>query len=219
MFRKKDEEKKEIALQAFYNLEDGLLSALSNDDKVIAFTSTSKHTDQDLNVYVMAKHLAEEGDRILLIDANLREAGLEEITNDKKERGFIDGILGDYQIDDLINYDGKHDNIYIMYSGKVSDYADEFLEPADIKNFFESLRASYDYIFVNTTANTDIAEANMFASLADRVVIFTTYANKDNDIYQESIGQLERVNADILGLVITNYVYSEAEVKELFGEN
>ena len=49
MFRKKDEEKKEIALQAFYNLEDGLLSALSNDDKVIAFTSTSKHTDQAYN--------------------------------------------------------------------------------------------------------------------------------------------------------------------------
>ncbi|WP_105301200.1 CpsD/CapB family tyrosine-protein kinase [Anaerococcus marasmi] len=219
MFRKKDEEKKEIALQAFYDLEDKLVKTLGSSDKLIGFTSTTNHTDQVLNVYIMAKHLAEEGDRILIIDANLREPALEDLTDKFEERGFIDGVLGDYSKDDLIKFDEKFDNIYLMYSGKVSDYADEFLEPTDIKNFIESLRDSFDYIFVNTTANKDIPEANMFLALCDKVLVFTTFANKDNDLYKESIKQLENVNAEILGIVLTNYIYSETEVREMFGED
>lgn len=219
MFRKKDEEKREIALQAFYDLEDKIITKLSPSDKIIAFTSTTNHTDQMLNVYVMAIHLAEEGNRVLIIDANLREQALGDLLSYEEERGFIDGILGNFANEDLITYDKNFDNVYLMYAGKVSDYADEFLEPNEIKNFLAGIRNSYDYIFVNTTANTGIPEANMFAALSDKTILFTAYANKDNDIYNNSIKELKDVSADILGVVITNYVYSEKEVEEMFGEN
>lgn len=219
MFRKKDDEKTEIALQAFYDLEEMIISNLSATDKVLAFTSTTAHTDQLLNIYLMAKHLAEEGERVLIVDANLREQALVDLLGEEKERGFIDGVLGDYSDEEIISLDSRFDNVRLMYTGKVSDYADQFLEPAAIRNFLERIKPGYDYVFINTTANIGIPEANMFAALADKTVLFTTYANRENEIFDDSIKELENVSADILGVVITNYVFSEKEIEEMFGEN
>lgn len=217
MFRRKDDEKREIALQAFYDLEDSIVRNLLTTDKLIAFTSTSNHTDQLLNLYVMAKHLAEEKNRILLIDANLREQELADFLGKNKERGFIDGVLGEYSNEELITSDENIKKLDLMYTGKVSDYADQFLEPNAIRNFLARVKENYDYVFVNTTANTGMPEANMFAALCDKTVLFTAYANKDNEVFDNSIKELQNVHANIIGVVITNYVYSEKEVEEMFG--
>ena len=218
MFRRKDDEKKEIALQAFYDLEDAIVRNLLATDKLIAFTSTSNHTDQLLNIYVMAKHLAEEENKILLIDANLRGQELADFLGKNKERGFIDGVLGEYTNEEIISSDENIKNLDLMFTGKVSDYADQFLEPNAIRNFLAQVKEKYDYVFINTTANTGIPEANMFAVLCDKTVLFTAYANKDNEVFDNSIKELQNVHADIIGVVITNYVYSEKEVEEMFGE-
>lgn len=217
MFRRKDDEKREIALQAFYDLEDSIVRNLLTTDKLIAFTSTSNHTDQLLNLYVMAKHLAEEKNRILLIDANLREQELADFLGKNKERGFIDGVLGEYSNEELITSDENIKKLDLMFTGKVSDYADRFLEPNAIRNFLAQVKENYDYVFVNTTSNTGIPEANMFAALCDKTVLFTAYANKDNEVFDNSIKELQNVHANIIGVVITNYVYIEKEVEEMFG--
>ncbi|MDO5047985.1 MAG: CpsD/CapB family tyrosine-protein kinase [Anaerococcus sp.] len=218
MFNRKREEKKQIALQAFYNIEDKILDKLEAKDKIVTFTSTSNHTDQAQNVYNIARHLAEDGEKILILDGNLRNPQIEDVSQRGKERGFMDELLDDYSHSSLVEVDKDYNNLYILSTGKVSDYADRFLEINDIRNYFDNLRKSYDYIFINAGENIDIPEANLFASLADKCIVFTAYANKDNDIYKKSISQLEKVSADILGVIVTNYVYTEAEIDELFGD-
>ncbi|WP_311491808.1 protein tyrosine kinase [uncultured Anaerococcus sp.] len=216
MFRRnKADESKEILLQAFYNLEDKLTSKLGVDDAVIAFTATDDRTMKLDSIYIMAKHLSEENERILLIDANLRADELEEMKGYYNKRGFVDCLLGDFRIDDVIVRES--DNLHLLMTGRVSEYEDMFLEPSAISNFFADCKDRYDYVFINAKENIDIAEANVFCGLADKTAIFSTEANAKSSLIEESISQLEKTGADIEGIIISDYVYEDSELDDLFG--
>lgn len=215
--RKKVDERKEIILQAFYNLEDKLTSKLDPADAIVAFTATDDRTNKMESILVMGEHLAEENERILIIDANLRADELEEIKGYYNKRGFVDCLLGDYSLDEVVVKD--NDNLHLLMAGRVADYEDMYLEPAAIRNFFDEAMVKYDYIFVNTKENIGIAEANVFCGLADKTVILTNEEATRTYLLEESVDQLENSGAKILGVVITNYEYDKDELDDLFGGN
>lgn len=217
MFRKKVDENREILLQAFYNLEDKISQKLGVGDAVIAFTATSEGTNKIASIYNMAKHLAEENERILVIDTNLRADELEELRGSYNNRGFVDLLLGDYHIEDILVKDD--DNLHLLMTGRVVEYEEMFLEPSVIKKFFEDVKDRYDYVFLNVKENIGIAEANVFAGLADKTAIFTTKANSESYLLEESASQLEKSGADIIGVIISDYDYKEDELDDLFGGN
>lgn len=215
--RKKVDERKEIILQAFYNLEDKITSKLDPADAIVAFTATDDRTNKIESILVMGEHLAEENERILIIDANLRADELEEIKGYYNKRGFVDCLLGDFALDEVVVKD--NDNLHLLMAGRVADYEDMYLEPAAIRNFFDEAMVKYDYIFVNTKENIGIAEANVFCGLADKTVILTNEEATRTYLLEESVDQLENSGAKILGVVITNYEYDKDELDDLFGGN
>lgn len=215
--RKKVDERKEIILQAFYNLEDKITSKLDPADAIVAFTATDDRTNKIESILVMGEHLAEENERILIIDANLRADELEENKGYYNKRGFVDCLLGDFALDEVVVKD--NDNLHLLMAGRVADYEDMYLEPAAIRNFFDEAMVKYDYIFVNTKENIGIAEANVFCGLADKTVILTNEEAIRTYLLEESVDQLENSGAKILGVVITNYEYDKNELDDLFGGN
>lgn len=217
MFRKKTNEKREIALQSFYNLEDRLTEKLGTNLVTVTFTASSDDTNKTMHILNLAKHLAEDGDRVLIIDADLRQSHLPGVIEKSKDRGFIDIILGDYSIDDVIIDDDSYDDLSYIFTGEVADYADKFLEPNIIKDFYNDIRDRFDYVFIDLSPNIDIPEANMFAGNADAAVVFSTYDLSNNPVTRDSLKQLEKANANILGIIITDYLYAEDELDELFG--
>lgn len=213
--RKKVDERREILLQAFYNLEDKLTRNLGVDDVVIAFTATDDKTMKIDSIYTMASHLAEEDERILIIDANLRADELEEMKSFYNKRGFVDCLLGDFRLDDVLVRES--DNLHLLMIGRVSEYEDMYLEPSTITNFFADCKDRYDYVFINTKENIGIAEANVFCGLADGSVIFSREENLNSYLLEESTSQLEKAGADIKGVIISDYVYDDSELDDLFG--
>lgn len=217
MFRKKTDENREILLQSLYNIEDRICQKLTGDMKTVAFTATDDKTNKTQSIVYMAKHLAEDGEEVLVIDANLRFSDLGDITGDESNRGFVDVVLGDYDIDDVLERDKNFKSLSYMYTGQVVEYADKFLEPAVIRDFFADIAEGFDYVFIDLTANIDIPEANMFAANADACVVFTRSEIANTSTTKNSLKQLEKANANILGLIISDYDYDEEELDELFG--
>lgn len=213
--RKKIDENREILLQAFYNLEDKLTRNLSVDDVVIAFTATDDKTMKLDSIYNMAKHLTEENERVLVIDANLRSDELEEMKNFYNKRGFVDCLLGDFRLEDAIVR--ENENLHLLMTGRVSEYEDMYLEPSAITAFFADCKDRYDYVFINTKENIGIAEANVFCGLADKTVIFSTEKNLKTYLIEESTNQLEKAGADVKGVIISDYTYEDNELDDLFG--
>ena len=70
---------------------------------------------------------------------------------------------------------------------------------------------------MDLSPNIDIPEANMFAANADAAVVFSTYEKSNNPVTRDSLKQLEKANANILGIIITDYLYADDEIDELFG--
>ena len=219
MFRKKVDENREILLHSFYNLEDRLTEKLGTELVTVAFTASSEKAQKIESIVTLARHLAEDGEKVLVIDTNLRESELDNVTGLTNDKGFIDIILGDYSIEEASIKDPNFEDLSYIYSGDVGIYADKFLESEDIRNFYNHIHDKYDYVFINLTANKDIAEANMFASQADASVLFSSYDLSNSPQTIESIKQLEKSSANILGIIITNYIYAEDEIEELFGGN
>lgn len=217
MFNKKSDEDREILLQSFYNLEDKIMGKIGRQNVSIAFTASSTGTQKTENIINVAKHIAEEDISVLVIDGDLRFSNLEDYIEDSNNRGFIDVILGGYDVDQVKIVDKTYKSLSYLKAGQVSDYSDKFLEPKVIKNFFNDISKVYDYVLIDLTENTDIAEANMFAASADFCVVFAKDELKSSSETKISLEQLEKTGANILGIVITGYEYKENELDDLFG--
>lgn len=217
MFKKQTDENREILLQSFYNLEDKIIQKMGRQNVSIAFTATSIGTKKTENILNIARHLAEDGISVLMIDADLRYSNLDDFVEEDAERGFIDVILGGYDVDQVKIKDRAYKSLSYLKTGAVSDYADKFLEPKVVRNFFSDISNEYYYVLVDLTENTDVAEANMFAASTDACLVFTKDELKSSEETQNSLDQLEKANANILGLAITDYDYSEDELDDLFG--
>lgn len=217
MFRKKTDENREIILQSFYNLEDRLTQKLGANLVNLAFTASDSNTNKTMHIVNIAKHFAEDGDRVLVVDANLRKSELPSATDYDNERGFIDILLGDYDFESVIVKDRSYKDLSYIYTGKVTDYADKFLEASDIRAFYQNARDRFDYVLIDLTPNVGIPEANMFAANADCSVVFTNNNLSNSSITRDSIKELEKSGAKVLGLIITDYEYEEDELDDLFG--
>ena len=57
----------------------------------------------------------------------------------------------------------------------------------------------------------------MFAANADASVVFTNNNLSNSSITRDSIKELEKSGANVLGLIITDYEYEEDELDDLFG--
>ena len=131
------------------------------------------------------------------------------------KRGFVDCLLSDFRLDDVIVRES--DNLHLLMTGRVAEYEDMYLEPSAITDFFADCKDRYDYVFINTKENIGIAEANVFCGLADKTVIFSTEENSKSYLLEESISQLETAGANIEGVIISDYVYEDSELDDLFG--
>ena len=136
----------------------------------ILVTSSVKGEGKTFIAYNLAKGLAKNKKKVLLLGADVRNPKMHQYLNvAKTNKGFVD-----YIADDSIDYkplikttEKESSNFDILISGSIPPNPSVILEDPRFEGLLEKLKASYDFIVVDSAPTLLVSDTLAFAPLMD----------------------------------------------------
>ena len=136
----------------------------------ILVTSSVKGEGKTFIAYNLAKGLAKNKKKVLLLGADVRNPKMHQFLNvPKTNKGFVD-YIADVSIDykPLIKTTEKEpSNFDILISGSIPPNPSVILEDPRFEGLLEKLKASYDFIVVDSAPTLLVSDTLAFAPLMD----------------------------------------------------
>ena len=198
---------------------------LDTKGKTYLITSAFVQEGKTVNAINLALIMAQAGNKVLLVDADLRKPlvhkyyglpigpGLtdyvlgnyhwKEVTNT-----ISDIMLGDFGIDDILQTPGM-DTLHIVTAGTKPPNPSEILTSHRFKEFLKEVGDMYDFIFIDAPPVMPVADASDIATLTDGVILVYMTGKIGRGVLRRVKANLENVDAKLTG-VILNKVKSDA---------
>ena len=197
--------------ESFRNMRSWILFSCekAKQPKLILVTSSVPLEGKSTVSSNLAATLAISGSRVLLVDGDLRRAGLDKIFGVPGDSGFADILEQRAPADDLIRAT-KIPNLSLLPAGSANANPGElFLGPScDI--FLAKIRSQFDYVIFDTAPVLAADDTGNLAPKMNAVlfVVRADYTSARNA--REALDQLRQRNANILGLVFNRSIATRA---------
>lgn len=172
------------------------------DIKVVAITSSIPNEGKSMVSFNLAASMAESGQKVLFIDADLRKSvliGRYKISTAIK--GLTQYLSGVEQKSDII-YRTNFDNLDVVLSGPVPPNPAELLVGDRYEELLEYARNNYDYVIIDTPPIGRVIDAAIIAQKTDGVIFLISQGSISYKFAQKQIEQMKKSGCRILGGII-----------------
>lgn len=183
--------------------------------KKICITSSTMGEGKSITILNLAISFAEDGQKVLLIDADMRRPAIARLLVEKASPGLSNVLAGLVDEDKAIRKEVFH-NLDILYAGDVPPNPLELLGSERMRELLNRLSQEYDYILVDSPPVNTVADARVVANLLDGVLYLVRQNRTEKEAVARGINLLKLTDAKLLGFVINGidpeakkYYYSE----------
>lgn len=172
--------------------------------RLIVITSSFSSEGKTFTSLELAKSIARSEKKVLLIDCDLRRAGLTKSLGIKRDLGLADALYLGSKITDIATKKYLEGKLEVIPAGKEPVNPGELFSSKRADAFFQSLKDShkYDLIILDTPPTNAVADAATIATKVDGVLI-TVEANRTTKQHLKDIEEIFRaVKTDIMGIII-----------------
>jgi capsular exopolysaccharide synthesis family protein len=174
---------------------------VSHDSKSVLVTSSLPGEGKSTTAVNMAIALAQAGQRVALIDADLRRPMVGEYLGLDGNAGLTTLLIGRAKLDDLMQPWGT-DDLNVLTSGQIPPNPSELLGSSSMTELIAGLEREYDAVVIDAPPLLPVTDAAVLAQRVGGVVLVVgSQIVKSTDV-QKSLSALEMVEADLLGVVL-----------------
>jgi len=214
-------EPKSLMAEAFRSLSTNL-QFLSKDKKEKSFLITSSFVQEGktFNVVNIALSMAEAGEKVLLVESDLRRPTVHTTFGLSKEPGltdyvlgnykwkeivntFTDLMLGDFELEDILKTQGL-DKLHIITAGTSPRNPIEILRSERFSRFIKEAYDEYDFIFFDAPPVLPVSDAAEIASQLDGVLLIYQVGKIGRNVLKRAKMSLDNVNAKVVGVVLNS---------------
>ncbi len=201
-----------------------------NNMKVLLFTSSFSEEGKTMVTTNIAIAMAQAGNKVLLVDGDLRKPAIARTFGINRIPGLTDIILGNYEwkdvrrtiadimmgeinVDDIIATPGL-DNLHIITGGSNVPNPAEIVSSRGIVEFIKQVRAEYDMVLIDTAPILAATDAAIWGSRSDGVIMVYQVGKIARGALKRAKAQLDAVKSKIAGVVLNGL---KAEISPDFG--
>lgn len=189
-------------------------SSVDKEIKVIVVTSANPKEGKSTTVSNMAVTFSQAGEKVLIIDADMRKPALHTVFGVSNKEGLSSLASKDTVGTEHI-IKNVSENLDIMTSGIIPPNPSEILSSSAVRSFINSLKDEYDHIFIDSPPVCSVADAAILSSMADGTILVALAGKVNIDSMKRAKEALRNVNANIIGVVLnglakkskSNYYY------------
>jgi len=181
----------------------------------IVVSSANPGEGKTTTVANLAASLAQNGAKVLAIDADLRRPTLHQHFAVHKAPGLSDLIVGKSQASEAIQVT-RFKGLHILPCGYIPPNPAELLGSQNMKNGLAAFRKHYDWVIIDTAPILAMADTPVVCPFTDGLVLVVSAEVTSRPAIQRSVDQVHGVGGKLLGVVLNkvnlernSYYYSQ----------
>ena len=176
-------------------------SSIDKQLKTIVVTSSGPMEGKTTSAVNLAVTFAQAGNKVLLIDSDLRKPKLHKVFVMPNQTGLTDLIAAH---DDFNKYVRSCDvpNLYILPSGTIPPNPSELLSSNSMRQYIQDMSEEYDVIFLDSPPVGSVTDAAIISTFVDGTILVTYSGHVEVNALKRAKELLTKVNANIIGVVL-----------------
>lgn len=171
--------------------------------KVIGITSSLRNEGKSTIATNLAFMLSCDGQKVLLMEGDLRLPSLSKKLDLKSSKGLSDYLTGRISADrNYIQYSSKAPNMPVLCAGRIPPNPSELLGSERMEKFMDKLRSTFDYIILDLPPVNIVSDPLSVAKFVDGFIIVARNEYTTKFDVKQVIKKLTIVDAKILGIVL-----------------
>lgn len=189
------------SIEAYNLLRTNLVFSMPDSDsgKVLGLTSPCPEDGKSTTSINLSYVLAEAGNKVLLIDADMRRPSLAKNIDLPMAPGLSNCLVEN--VSNAIHVGVLHENLSILLSGDIPPNPSELIGSAKMKSFVEEMRAKYDYVIFDLPPVNAVSDPLIMSKNIDGMIMVVRHNHTRHRDISEAVRQLDLVGAKILGFV------------------
>lgn len=191
-------------VEAYKTVRTNLLFALApHNKKIVLVSSAEPNAGKSTVSSNLAITLAQNGVRVLLIDADLRKPSQHRTFRVKKHNGLSRILSGELTFEDCVCREAAK-NTDLLPSGSLPPNPSELLGSEAMEALLNKLSTEYDYILIDTPPLAVVSDALVLCEKAAGIILVTRQGQTTYDELRNSTDAIKNVNGNLLGVVISD---------------
>lgn len=192
----------------------------SKNASLFLITSTVPGEGKSFISSNLALSFAAHGEKVLLVDADLRLPNVAKSLQLENENGILDYINGDQSLNDFIVKD-VYPNLDVLPSGGKSKNPTAALSDPKFKSLLLELRDNYDKVIIDTPPLAAVSDAMNIVPLVDSILYVVRYNTVKKGLANACVKRLWESKTPVIGAIMNNvsvglstYYYSQYNNKK-----
>ena len=171
------------------------------DRKVFVVTSSLPGEGKTTTAINLALVLAEGGERVALIEADLRRPKVGAYLNIEGTVGLTTVLVGRMDLHDAIQHLPGRAGLDVLASGRTPPNPAELLKSHAMAHVIKQLRDEYDIVLIDAPPLLPVTDAALLASQADGAILIVRHGKTSDDHVRLAAERLAAVGAEPLGAI------------------
>lgn len=199
------------AVEAYKAARTNLLFTRTGEGcQIVAVTSSFAGEGKTINCINLAITLAQNGLRVLLLDADMRRPMVRRTLGTHAERGLSELLAGLAGVGELHGGDcpllqrTQHPNLSVLTAGHMPPNPAELLASGQMSVLLEQLTPEFDYIMIDTPPVCVVTDALVLSKLVNGYIFVVRSGQTPMDGLKDSVLRMEQVGANIIGFLLND---------------
>lgn len=201
-----------------------LLSRSGAQPKTILLTSAGEQEGKSTLSLNLAALLVLNGSRVLLIDGDMRSAGLSGYIgfdrnaygSDDHPRGLSDALSGSVE-PNIIKPFNQISDLSVISAGSAPTYPAELLGSERMRTLVKTWEANYDYVLIDSPPILAVADGLILSRLADTTLLVARHGISTQKSLERAYKTLHGIENTNVGVVVNGVQRNSVSFNEFYG--
>jgi polysaccharide biosynthesis transport protein len=149
----------------------------------------------------LALAAAAMGQRVLLVDANLRSPIIHNRVGLMNIQGLTDVISQDLDWNNVIERSPLEDNLFVLSAGPIPPDSIRLLASQKMQDLMNELQLTFDLVIYDTPHLVGFADANLLAANTNGLILVAGLGKLKRTLLQQALEELQVAGTPILGMI------------------
>ena len=200
------------AAEAYRNLRMNIMF-MSTEDKPIRtllISSPGPNEGKSTTSLNFAVMLAQQGQRVLLIDADIRRPALHRAMDLLREPGLTDLLIGDAEIREAVR-PSVLPNLDVLPSGPFPPNPSELMNSKKMQRLLKDFEGTYDHIILDSPPILAVTDSAILGTHTDGLILVLRSGETEQRAAERAVDQVRRVGVRVFGAVLNEVASSTVE--------